>query len=123
MLVLQSLGFYLIVYTPYRSIQGFIDDMEDFCYSTGVQIDLLKVLQQRSFTEADRAMVTDAPPLFPPGHVLEILSNDFRSCICCCSWRWPCFVGQIMNSEFLILREHSITPRFASHFFGIEPSI
>ncbi|KAK9699396.1 hypothetical protein RND81_08G170900 [Saponaria officinalis] len=72
MLVLQSLGFDLIVYTPYRSIQGFIDDMEDFCYSTGGQIDLLKDLQQRSFTEADRAMVTDAPLLFPPGQVLEI---------------------------------------------------
>ncbi|KAK9699403.1 hypothetical protein RND81_08G171400, partial [Saponaria officinalis] len=69
MLVLQSLGFDLIVYTPYRSIQGFIDDMEDFCYSTGGQIDLLKDLQQRSFAEADRAMVTDAPLLFPPGQL------------------------------------------------------
>ncbi|XP_074311571.1 cyclin-H1-1 isoform X1 [Silene latifolia] len=69
MLVLQSLGFDLIVYTPYRSIEGFIDDMEDFCYSTGGQMDLLKDLHQKSFLEADKAMLTDAPLLLPPGQL------------------------------------------------------
>ncbi|XP_074288014.1 cyclin-H1-1-like [Silene latifolia] len=54
MLVLRSLGFDLIVYTPYRSIERFIDDMEDFCYSTGGQMDLLKNLHQKSFLEADK---------------------------------------------------------------------
>uniref|UniRef100_A0A453HC43 Cyclin-like domain-containing protein n=1 Tax=Aegilops tauschii subsp. strangulata TaxID=200361 RepID=A0A453HC43_AEGTS len=31
MIVLKSLDFDLIVYAPYRSIEGFIDDMDDFC--------------------------------------------------------------------------------------------
>ena len=30
-LILQSLGFDLIVYAPYRSIEGFIEDMEVKC--------------------------------------------------------------------------------------------
>ncbi|KAM0880510.1 hypothetical protein ACQ4PT_033539 [Festuca glaucescens] len=31
MIVLKSLDFDLIVFSPYRSIEGFIDDMDDFC--------------------------------------------------------------------------------------------
>uniref|UniRef100_M1AK81 CAK associated cyclinH homolog n=1 Tax=Solanum tuberosum TaxID=4113 RepID=M1AK81_SOLTU len=31
MLVFQSLGFDLIVYAPYRALEGFISDLEEFC--------------------------------------------------------------------------------------------
>ncbi|KMT13733.1 hypothetical protein BVRB_4g081110 isoform C [Beta vulgaris subsp. vulgaris] len=78
-LVLQSLGFDLIVYTPYRSIDGFINDMEDFCYATNGQVDMLQELHQRAIFEADKAMLTDAPLLFPPGQLaLAVLrkAND-----------------------------------------------
>ncbi|KAJ0818053.1 putative cyclin [Helianthus annuus] len=44
MIVLQSLGFDLIVYSPYRSIDGFINDMEDFIYSKNGQLQHLKDL-------------------------------------------------------------------------------
>ncbi|GKD51152.1 copper-transporting ATPase RAN1, partial [Tanacetum coccineum] len=37
-----SLGFDLIVYSPYRSIDGFINDMEDFIDSDNGQLHLLK---------------------------------------------------------------------------------
>ncbi|XP_021772921.1 cyclin-H1-1-like isoform X3 [Chenopodium quinoa] len=69
LLVLQSLGFDLIVYTPYRSIEGFINDMEDFCYATNGEVDMLQELNQRAVFEADKVMLTDAPLLFPPGQL------------------------------------------------------
>ncbi|XP_056699921.1 cyclin-H1-1 isoform X4 [Spinacia oleracea] len=87
MLVLQSLGFDLIVYTPYRSIEGFINDMEDFCYATSGEIDMLPELHQRAVFEADKAVLTDAPLLFPPGQLAlavlrransELLVLDFE---------------------------------------------
>ncbi|KAH9618593.1 hypothetical protein KSS87_003950 [Heliosperma pusillum] len=110
MLVLQSLGFDLIVYTPYRSIEGFIDDMEfdilllrkfDLREFDLVFVGLLlfngwpnglgKVdqwprvpddLHQKSFFEADRAMLTDAPLLLPPGQLalaaLRRANNELR---------------------------------------------
>lgn len=87
MLVLQSLGFDLIVYTPYRSIEGFINDMEDFCYATNGEVDMLQDLHQRAVFEADKAMLTDAPLLFPPGQLAlavlrranaELLVLDFE---------------------------------------------
>ncbi|KAF9621988.1 hypothetical protein IFM89_029208 [Coptis chinensis] len=52
---IQGLGFDLIVYAPYRSIEGFIDDIED--------------LQETAKKEVDRIMLTDAPLLFPPGQL------------------------------------------------------
>ncbi|XP_015570330.1 cyclin-H1-1 isoform X2 [Ricinus communis] len=45
MIVLQSLDFDLIVYAPYRSVEGFINDMEDFCHATDDQTQMLKDLQ------------------------------------------------------------------------------
>ncbi|GAB4835819.1 Cyclin-H1-1 [Ancistrocladus abbreviatus] len=69
MLVLQSLGFDLIVYTPYRAIEGFIHDMEDFCYATNAQVNMLKELHRTAVSEADKVMLTDAPLLFPPGQL------------------------------------------------------
>ncbi|KAF5175350.1 Cyclin-h1-1 [Thalictrum thalictroides] len=68
MIVLQSLGFDLIVYAPYRSIEGFIDDIEDFCQAND-QLQMLKELQETAKLEVDRILLTDAPLLFPPGQL------------------------------------------------------
>ncbi|KAL5712872.1 Cyclin-H1-1 [Ranunculus cassubicifolius] len=69
MLVLQSLGFDLIVYAPYRSIEGFIDDIEDFCHAKNDHLQMLKDLQETAKLEVDRIILTDAPLLFPPGQL------------------------------------------------------
>ncbi|KAG0455020.1 hypothetical protein HPP92_024312 [Vanilla planifolia] len=69
MVVLQSLGFDLIVYAPYRSIEGFIDDMEGFTEVRDSVQTKLKELQVAAKFEVDRAMLTDAPLLFPPGQL------------------------------------------------------
>ncbi|PWA84057.1 cyclin-H1-1 [Artemisia annua] len=69
MVVLQSLGFDLIVYSPYRSIDGFISDMEDFIYSNNGQLHLLKDLHETAKMVADKTMRTEAPLLFSPGQL------------------------------------------------------
>ncbi|KAJ9131434.1 hypothetical protein P3X46_035094 [Hevea brasiliensis] len=69
MIVLQSLEFDLIVYAPYRSVEGFINDMEEFCHATDDQIQMLKDLQATATAEVDKIMFTDAPLLFPPGQL------------------------------------------------------
>uniref|UniRef100_A0A7C9DS43 [RNA-polymerase]-subunit kinase n=1 Tax=Opuntia streptacantha TaxID=393608 RepID=A0A7C9DS43_OPUST len=69
MLVLQSLEFDLIVYTPYRSIEGFINDLQDLYYGANGQVDMLKDLHQLAILEADKAMMTDALFLHPPGQL------------------------------------------------------
>ncbi|CAN6575680.1 unnamed protein product [Malus baccata var. baccata] len=48
----NTLEFDLIVYAPYRSIEGFVNDMED-----------------AAKMEVDKIMLTDAPLLFPPGQL------------------------------------------------------
>ncbi|GMH13159.1 hypothetical protein Nepgr_015000 [Nepenthes gracilis] len=78
MLVLQSLGFDLIVYTPYRAIEGFIHDMEDFCHATDTPPEMLKDLHRTAISEADKVMLTDAPLLFPPGQLaLAVLRQAY----------------------------------------------
>ncbi|KAL0685885.1 hypothetical protein Bca4012_052733 [Brassica carinata] len=52
---MASLEFDLIVYAPYRAIEGFVSNMES----------LLKA----ATAEADKVMLTDAPLLFPPGQL------------------------------------------------------
>uniref|UniRef100_A0A1D1YBE9 Cyclin-H1-1 n=1 Tax=Anthurium amnicola TaxID=1678845 RepID=A0A1D1YBE9_9ARAE len=69
MSVLQSLGFDLIVYAPYRSIEGFIVDMEEFCQASDDQLQMFKDLRERAILEADMIMLTDAPLIFPPGQL------------------------------------------------------
>lgn len=69
MLVLQSLEFDLIVYTPYRAIEGFILDMEDFCHVNKGQPEMLKDLHRTAVLEADRAMLSEASLMFPPGQL------------------------------------------------------
>ncbi|KAL1341526.1 hypothetical protein HN51_028013 [Arachis hypogaea] len=69
MIVYQSLEFDLIVYAPYRSLEGFMDDMEDFCNASEDQLQMLKRLQDTARLEIDKMMLTDAPLLFPPAQL------------------------------------------------------
>ncbi|GLT28917.1 hypothetical protein SLA2020_038190 [Shorea laevis] len=69
MIVYQSLEFDLIVYAPYRSIEGFVNDMEEFCGTNDEQTQMLKDLQETARKEVDKIMLTDAPLLFPPGQM------------------------------------------------------
>ncbi|XP_016648819.1 PREDICTED: cyclin-H1-1 isoform X3 [Prunus mume] len=69
MIVYQSLEFDLIVYAPYRSIEGFIDDMEEFCGINDDQLQILQNLLHAAKMEVDKIMLTDAPLLFPPGQL------------------------------------------------------
>lgn len=69
MIVYQSLEFDLIVYAPYRCIDGFVDDMEEFCPVKDDQIHMLKALHETARLEVDKSMLTDAPLLFPPGQL------------------------------------------------------
>ncbi|QCE15190.1 cyclin H [Vigna unguiculata] len=73
-----SLEFDLIVYAPYRSVEGFINDMEEFCncYVGDDQLQRLKTLQEKADLEVDKIMLTDASLLFPPGQLaLAALRN------------------------------------------------
>ncbi|XP_061338016.1 cyclin-H1-1 isoform X1 [Gastrolobium bilobum] len=77
MIVYQSLEFDLIVYAPYRSVEGFINDMEEFCNAGDDQLQMLKNLQDTARLEVDKMMLTDAPLLFPPGQLaLAALRNS-----------------------------------------------
>lgn len=69
MIVLKSLDFDLIVYAPYRSIEGFIDDMDDFCRAGNGAHQRLKDLHQTANSHVDRMMLTDAPLLYTPGQL------------------------------------------------------
>ncbi|KHN42891.1 Cyclin-H1-1 [Glycine soja] len=72
-----SLEFDLIVYAPYRSVEGFINDVEEFCNAGDDQLEMLKTLQETARFEVDKMMLTDAPLLFPPGQLaLAALSNS-----------------------------------------------
>ncbi|KAJ6918216.1 cyclin-H1-1 [Populus alba x Populus x berolinensis] len=71
----QSLEFDLIVYAPYRSVEGFVADIEasltnpsvfEFCHPTDENIEKLKEI---AVAEVDKIMLTDAPVLFPPGQL------------------------------------------------------
>ncbi|KAI3457726.1 hypothetical protein Pfo_014389 [Paulownia fortunei] len=66
MLVLQSLGFDLIVYAPYRALDGFVSDVEEFYVG---QSEIIKNLHESAKAEVDKIMRTDAPLLFPPGQL------------------------------------------------------
>ncbi|KAI5658795.1 hypothetical protein M9H77_27588 [Catharanthus roseus] len=69
MLVLQSLGFDLIVYAPYRALDGFVNDIEEFCGATDQQLQMLENMHELAKAEVDKVMRTDAPLLFPPGQL------------------------------------------------------
>ncbi|KAH7650612.1 CyclinH/Ccl1 protein [Dioscorea alata] len=69
MLVLQSLGFDLIVYAPYRAMEGFVADMEEFCQLRIDEPSKFKDLSDTAKSEIDKIMMTDAPLLFSPGQL------------------------------------------------------
>ncbi|TMW86232.1 hypothetical protein EJD97_021746 [Solanum chilense] len=68
--ILQSLGFDLIVYSPYRALEGFISDLEEFCGAKDEdQLVALKGSLDTARIEADKIMRSDGPLLFPPGQL------------------------------------------------------
>ncbi|XP_021901994.1 cyclin-H1-1 isoform X1 [Carica papaya] len=69
MAVLQSLEFDLIVYAPYRSVEGFVNDMEEFNRAKDEEIERLRDLHETAKLEVDKIMLTDAPLLFSPGQL------------------------------------------------------
>ncbi|KAH9689358.1 Cyclin-H1-1 [Citrus sinensis] len=73
----EALEFDLIVYPPYRPLEGFINDMEDFCQVKNGELQMLKDLHETAKLEVDKIMLTDAPLLFPPGQLaLAALRNS-----------------------------------------------
>lgn len=69
MLVLQSLGFDLIVYAPYRALEGFVIDVEELFRENEGLLEIIKDLRESATAEVDKIMRTDAPLLFPPGQL------------------------------------------------------
>ncbi|EHA8587605.1 Cyclin-H1-1 [Cocos nucifera] len=69
MIVYQSLGFDLIVYAPYRSIEGFVEDVEEFCQVRNEEQEKFQDLRETAKLEVDKIMLTDAPLLYPPGQL------------------------------------------------------
>ncbi|XP_011076677.1 cyclin-H1-1 [Sesamum indicum] len=69
MLVLQSLGFDLIVYAPYRALEGFVSDLEESYDAKLGQSETIKSLHESAKAEVDKIMRTDAPLLYPPGQL------------------------------------------------------
>ncbi|WZY79284.1 hypothetical protein YC2023_025668 [Brassica napus] len=65
----HSLEFDLIVYAPYRAIEGFVSNMEEFLQARDDEIQKLESLLKAATAEADKVMLTDAPLLFPPGQL------------------------------------------------------
>ncbi|KAF7142640.1 hypothetical protein RHSIM_Rhsim05G0222800 [Rhododendron simsii] len=64
-----SLGFDLIVYAPYRALDGFVNVMEEFIEANDDQLQTLKDVHETAKVESDKIMLTDAPLLFPPGQL------------------------------------------------------
>ncbi|KAK3149412.1 hypothetical protein QOZ80_3AG0217100 [Eleusine coracana subsp. coracana] len=69
MILLKSLDFDLIVYAPYRSLEGFIEDLEDFCRTGNGAFQRLKELHHVAIKQVDKMMLTDAPLLYTPGQL------------------------------------------------------
>ncbi|CAM8888705.1 unnamed protein product [Rhodiola kirilowii] len=65
----ESIDFDLIVYAPYRSVEGFVDDMEVFYQADNGQLQKLEDLKNTAKAEVDKSMLTEAPLLFPPGQL------------------------------------------------------
>jgi len=67
---LQGLEFELIVYTPYRSMDGFIYDLESFVQRMGpAGLQALQELRKAAGFVVDNMMLSDAPLLYPPGQL------------------------------------------------------
>ncbi|KAL0290475.1 UNVERIFIED_CONTAM: Cyclin-H1-1 [Sesamum calycinum] len=57
MLVLQSLGFDLIVYAPYRALEGFVSDLEESFDAKVGQPEMIKSLHESAKAEVDKLCV------------------------------------------------------------------
>ncbi|XP_008440225.1 cyclin-H1-1 isoform X1 [Cucumis melo] len=66
MIVYQSLEFDLIVYAPYRSVEGYVNDIEELFHENA---EMLQMLKATASLDVDKIMLTDAPLLFPPGQL------------------------------------------------------
>ncbi|KAK9929692.1 hypothetical protein M0R45_026780 [Rubus argutus] len=69
LLVCQSLEFDLIVFAPYRSIEGFIHGREVPSFGLNGDDDQIQMLKNTAKMEVDKIMLTDAPLLFAPGQL------------------------------------------------------
>ncbi|KAL2629576.1 hypothetical protein R1flu_014262 [Riccia fluitans] len=68
--VLQGLEFELIVYAPYRSLDGYAFDLENAVQGMGaVAVKNVQELREQAVFEVDIMMLTDVPLLFPPGQI------------------------------------------------------
>ncbi|KAH7315044.1 hypothetical protein KP509_21G031600 [Ceratopteris richardii] len=68
--LLQGLNFDLIVYAPYRSLDGFLVDMESFFHSKDETfLEKLKDLKEAAIFVADKLMLCDVALQFPPGQL------------------------------------------------------
>lgn len=68
--LLQGLNFDLIVYAPYRSLEGFMVDMESFFHARDeTSLQKLKDLKETAAIVVDNLMLTDAVLQFPPGQL------------------------------------------------------
>ncbi|KAI5075524.1 hypothetical protein GOP47_0009600 [Adiantum capillus-veneris] len=75
--LLQGLNFDLIVYGPYRSLEGFIFDMENFFHAKDEAfLEKLKDLKEAAIFVADKLMLTDAALQFPPGQLALAALQD-----------------------------------------------
>ncbi|KAG2316559.1 hypothetical protein Bca52824_019681 [Brassica carinata] len=66
---MASLEFDLIVFAPYRAMEGFVSNMEEFLQARDDEIQKLQSLLKAATAEADKVMLTDAPLLFSPGQL------------------------------------------------------
>ncbi|KAF2307251.1 hypothetical protein GH714_025797 [Hevea brasiliensis] len=95
----HSLEFDLIVYAPYRSVEGFINDMEELCHATDDQIQMLKDLQATAIAEVDKIMFTDAPLLFPPGQSALAALERIHSVLALAALRIANEMHQVLDFE------------------------
>ncbi|XP_072966402.1 cyclin-H1-1 [Typha angustifolia] len=69
MIVLQSLDFDLIIYAPYRSVEGFLEDIEESFQTMNDAQEKFKDMRETAISEVDKILLTDAPLLYPPGQL------------------------------------------------------
>lgn len=99
MIVYQSLGFDLIVYAPYRSLEGYVNDLEEFLHATDEEILILKEVLETAKVEADKIMLTDAPLLFPPGQMA--LAALRRSNVLHAFFSFEGYLGNLLSRQSL----------------------
>ncbi|XP_024544833.1 cyclin-H1-1 isoform X1 [Selaginella moellendorffii] len=69
--LLQGLNFDLIVYAPYRSLDGFVLDIQKWADAAKDENVSQKILdlQSEAIRKVDAMLLTDCPLLFPPGQL------------------------------------------------------